>query len=404
VSGQAYDLTSAGTSASVLQLGANPGGIDWSFLRHPGAGEYWVVENRQKSGYDAGLPGCGLLIWHVDETVTPYNTANGSPEKPLLALEEADGRADLYHNAGRGDTGDAFPGSANNRAFGNTTIPSSRLHNNDLSDNTASILSTGCASTMQVRYTAEHIVMGERVYLPVAVSLNRAKPFTGRVTFMGSAWAGIPVHMAYSTDYGSTWDMAYGSAITNALGEYSFDTPPAVGENKGFVVYFNNPTNNPSYLWYFECTLVDSPSDSYTCNFEIQDIALLSPADGSSIAPAVTFGWQKRGLAADSYYWRFYNGYSTSTYSMRMDSSDSLRITFCDFPTGIWNRWWMDVRAPSGYGMGFDNHRFKFFTIQYCSPARAAEEQMQPDAEHTVAGAPLLSWMLKEGRLRLPGE
>ena len=30
---------------------------------------YYLVENRQKIGYDAQLPGCGLLIWHVDESL-----------------------------------------------------------------------------------------------------------------------------------------------------------------------------------------------------------------------------------------------------------------------------------------------------------------------------------------------
>jgi M6 family metalloprotease-like protein len=33
-----------------------------------GGGEYFLVENRQKIGFDAGLPGSGLLIWHIDES------------------------------------------------------------------------------------------------------------------------------------------------------------------------------------------------------------------------------------------------------------------------------------------------------------------------------------------------
>jgi hypothetical protein len=32
---------------------------------HPG--EYFLVENRQKIGYDAGLPDTGLAIWHINE-------------------------------------------------------------------------------------------------------------------------------------------------------------------------------------------------------------------------------------------------------------------------------------------------------------------------------------------------
>ena len=32
---------------------------------HPG--EYFLIENRQKTGYDAGLPNSGLAIWHINE-------------------------------------------------------------------------------------------------------------------------------------------------------------------------------------------------------------------------------------------------------------------------------------------------------------------------------------------------
>jgi M6 family metalloprotease-like protein len=43
---------------------SNPNGIDWIFNYHTGRGEYFLVENRQKTLSDAGLPGCGLLVWH----------------------------------------------------------------------------------------------------------------------------------------------------------------------------------------------------------------------------------------------------------------------------------------------------------------------------------------------------
>ena len=32
--------------------------------------EYFLVENRQKTGYDSYLPGSGLMIWHCDDGVT----------------------------------------------------------------------------------------------------------------------------------------------------------------------------------------------------------------------------------------------------------------------------------------------------------------------------------------------
>src|SRR3712207_7293034 len=58
--------------------------------------EYFLVENRQHVGYDAALPGCGLLVWHIDETRTSSNSANADEKLKLVDLEEADGRSEEH--------------------------------------------------------------------------------------------------------------------------------------------------------------------------------------------------------------------------------------------------------------------------------------------------------------------
>jgi immune inhibitor A len=84
--------------------------------------EYFLVENRQKSGYDAGLPGSGLLIWHVDEN----QDTNADENHKLVDLEEADGFMQLDDNANDGDTGDPFPGLRNKTSFNDASSPNSR--------------------------------------------------------------------------------------------------------------------------------------------------------------------------------------------------------------------------------------------------------------------------------------
>ncbi|KIW69503.1 hypothetical protein PV04_05376 [Phialophora macrospora] len=89
---------------------------------HP-SNEYFLLENRQQTGYDAFLPAGGLLIWHIDNDVP--NNRNEKHRK--VDLMQADGLGQLYSNgAGRGDPGDPFPGSTNNRNFATSTNPSSR--------------------------------------------------------------------------------------------------------------------------------------------------------------------------------------------------------------------------------------------------------------------------------------
>jgi immune inhibitor A len=70
--------------------------------------EYYLLENRERSGVDAALPGEGVLVWHVDERVQGFRTAQADPPHKLLHLVEADGRADLDRgHAGGGNRGDS---------------------------------------------------------------------------------------------------------------------------------------------------------------------------------------------------------------------------------------------------------------------------------------------------------
>jgi len=85
-----------------------------------GSNEYWLVENRQKTGFDLNLPGAGLCVYHVDDNV------GGSNHLPVyhVAMEQADGNFDLeYTTNNSGDGGDPFPGATNNRSFNDFTTP-----------------------------------------------------------------------------------------------------------------------------------------------------------------------------------------------------------------------------------------------------------------------------------------
>lgn len=75
--------------------------------------EYYLIENRMDIGYDTGLRGPGLAIYHVDES------ANGMPGYPeddakypanhyRVSLIQADGRFDLETEWNQGDNGDLF--------------------------------------------------------------------------------------------------------------------------------------------------------------------------------------------------------------------------------------------------------------------------------------------------------
>lgn len=143
------------TSGLVYQLLANPGGVNWVFGSFSGTGEYFLVENRQKVGYDAGLNGCGILVWHIDETRTATNSCNATDSRRLVDLEEADGFGHIDTLANRGDSGDSFPGLNNKQLFSAATTPNSNLYSGAASGVMLRNFSA-CAPTM----TADIIVGG----------------------------------------------------------------------------------------------------------------------------------------------------------------------------------------------------------------------------------------------------
>jgi len=86
--------------------------------------EYFLVENRQRKLYDQKLPGDGLLVYHVDETLD----SNEDENHPFIRLLEADNRNHLHDGANRGDAGDPYPGSSKNVTLTSTSSPSSKSY------------------------------------------------------------------------------------------------------------------------------------------------------------------------------------------------------------------------------------------------------------------------------------
>jgi len=86
--------------------------------------EYFLLENKQFNGFDNSLPGTGLLIWHVDESVD----GNWNEWHPKIGLVQADGLQQLEHKNSYGDWGDPFPGTSSNSTFTATSTPNSKAY------------------------------------------------------------------------------------------------------------------------------------------------------------------------------------------------------------------------------------------------------------------------------------
>ena len=112
-------LSVSQTGINIARLSANAQA--YKITSGMASDEYLLVENRQTSGndFDDSLPGDGLLVYHIDD-----NESNNHDETHyMVGVLQADGLRDLENGINRGDAGDPFPGSTNNRYLGPDSNP-----------------------------------------------------------------------------------------------------------------------------------------------------------------------------------------------------------------------------------------------------------------------------------------
>ncbi|MDR0864641.1 MAG: M6 family metalloprotease domain-containing protein [Candidatus Symbiothrix sp.] len=86
--------------------------------------EYFLIENRQKQGWDAYIPSSGMLIYHADENYSGWNSncINCVSSHRGLYIKQAGGGANS-DNSDR--TTDPYP-SGENTSFTDTSVPNSK--------------------------------------------------------------------------------------------------------------------------------------------------------------------------------------------------------------------------------------------------------------------------------------
>lgn len=89
--------------------------------------EFYIIDNRQKTGWDAALPGKGLLVTHVDynKRVWEYNTLNNTRSHQRWSIIAADNSYSSYTLAN-----DAYPYKTNNSLSKSSTPRNSVFNSN----------------------------------------------------------------------------------------------------------------------------------------------------------------------------------------------------------------------------------------------------------------------------------
>ena len=182
------------TSNSVLTASVSSSGTDFNkFYRYakPGVStEYFLVENRQKSGRDANLPASGVAIWHVDELgdkdnqSTNFNTSHLNYE---VSLMQADNLWHFQRDVNCGDSKDLYylgntaTGYANR--FSDATSPSARWWSGASSGLSFHHFSAS-GSTMTFSVSPEGPIITVQ---PTSLAVNAGANATFQVTATGTA-------------------------------------------------------------------------------------------------------------------------------------------------------------------------------------------------------------------------
>ncbi len=178
-------------------------------LNTPDANEYFLLENRQNVGIDVAIPGHGMIIWHIDD-----NLSNNKDEThKWVDVEEAEGYSDLDNNINRGDGGDPFPGTSNNKVFNDSSNPNSKRYNGD---NTNTDINNIREEGTLVRFNMGCVPADARCQAAVNLYLDAA----GNVSLT-----------TMQVDNGSTFDCGF---LSMNISESSFDCGD-LGYNKVFL-------------------------------------------------------------------------------------------------------------------------------------------------------------------------
>jgi M6 family metalloprotease-like protein len=122
--------TTLASPTTISNMTANGTKGEAYIITTPTHGEYYLLENRQQSGYDSSLPGHGLMIYHIAKYADDifYNLNTTAPQKVYPVCASATGNpssiVSSYGNINSG--GCPFPGTSVKTSFTDSTTPSAK--------------------------------------------------------------------------------------------------------------------------------------------------------------------------------------------------------------------------------------------------------------------------------------
>jgi len=195
------------------------------------------------------------------------------------------------------------------------------------------------------------------VFLPLILK-NFTKTLNGTVTDKGIPVAGTQILLSYYN--GSTWS-TYSSTLTDSYGKYQFTTLPTLSADHEYYVRWDNTEANSNRLSGWHCDSINSSTidpNADRCDFDIENIVLISPGHGLTISLPNTFSWKKRTFTSDDYEWNLldvsdFDPWWWTDPSLGYVNSYTLNSLPSGFTAGAQYGWRMWVYGSNGSGASY---------------------------------------------------
>ena len=273
------------------------------------ANEYFLLENRQKVGFDAYVPGHGLLIYHVDGSyVSSHSSSNDiniSSHQGMYIIPAnstvANGIA-VSASTTLNSTGAPYPGSASKTSFTDVTTPNSKSWANA---NTAKPITSITENTTNKTVTLNFMGGGSGC-TPVAITTQPATTQSacapGGASFTVAATTGTaPITYQWQYYNGSTW-----SSVANGI-------PAGATYTNATAATMTVTGITTAATYQYRCYLTNcSGANNATSTTASLTIKALPTAQFTYNASGLTVTFTNTSTNASSYSWNFGSGTSTT--------------------------------------------------------------------------------------------